>query len=153
MGVFLCLSFAMVVVALTRMSGYRLSDMDLVWQLLWLHIEACIALIMASLRTFRTAFVTISHQRNEKKKKKETPSSFIHKRLMASRRGIQALEKNEDGLPAIPGATLTGPRTIIQGNNHSVDETRSELNRRDEDHLFNEVEMDSNLDRTYFSDL
>lgn len=153
MGVFLCLSLAMIVVALTRISEYRLLELDLVWQLFWIYMEACIALIMASLKTFRTAFVTITHKKNEEKKKAK-PSSFIRQRLMARlnrRSRMKELEKNENDLPAIPRATLTGMRTFIHGNNHSVDETRSEFGYMDEDHHSNEAEMNSNLDRTYFS--
>lgn len=151
MGIFLCLSFAMIVIALTRVSNYHLRELDLVWQLFWLHMEACIALIMASLRTFRTAFVTIAHKNSEEKRRKK-PSSFFHQRLVTrfNRFGrIQELEKNENGLPTIPGVTLTGMRTFIQRNNRSVDET-PEYNRLDEDHHFNQADMNSNLDRTYF---
>lgn len=153
MGLFLCLSFAMVVVALTRISEYRLSELDIVWQLFWMYMEACIALIMASLKTFRTAFVTIAHKKKEEEKKGK-PSSFIRQRLMARlnrRSRMKELEKNENNLPAIPGATLTGMRTFIQQNNHSVDGTRSEYNRLDESHHSNEAEMNSNLERAYFS--
>lgn len=143
----------MIVVALIRISGYRMWRLDLVWSLFWLYIEACIALITASLRTFRTAFITITHKKNEEEKKKK-PSSFIHQRLMARlnrRNQTKELEETEHGLPAIPGVTLTGMRTFIHRNNRSVDETLSEYNRLDEEHHSNEAEMNSNLDRTYIS--
>lgn len=146
----------MVVVTLVRMSGYQWPDLDLVWHLFWLYLEACIALIMASLKTFRTAFVTITHKKNEEKKRAK-PSSFIHRRLMAKlnrhHSQVKGLEKTEeDGLPAIPRPTLTGMRTFIHRNNsRSVDEIPSEYDRLDEGHDFNEVEINSNHNRTSIS--
>lgn len=140
LGIFLCLSIAMVVVALTRISAYRLRGViDLTWQIFWQYMEGCIALIMASLTTFRTAFIIVSSKRNEKKRK--GPSYSMHQRLKAklSRNRSDELEKwaNEEGLPTIPGATLTGMRTFIHRKNRPVGgtaEMRFEYDRLEEEH-------------------
>lgn len=97
-------------------------------------MEGCIALIMASVTTFRTAFVTVSSKRNEKKRK--GPSYSMRQRLKAklSRNRSDELEKwaDEEGLPTIPGATLTGMRNFVHRNNRPVGgtaEMRSEYDR------------------------
>lgn len=140
-GVFLCLSTAMVVVALIRISAYGLrGNIDLTWQLFWLYMEACIALTMASVTTFRTVFITVSSKRNEKKHQR--PSYSMRQRLVAKLGGRSRpdeLEKweNEEGLPTVPGATLTGMRTFIRRNNRTfggTTEMRSEYDRLEEEH-------------------
>ena len=144
----------MIVVALIRISGYRMRELDLVWQLFWLHMEACIALIMANLTTFRSAFVTIASRKKEEKKKEGLTTS-MHRRLLARlnrRKRSDEREKNEYGLPAIPRVTLTGVRTFIDRNNRSMGDTRSEYGgEEEEDYYLNEAEMNSNLDRKNFS--
>ena len=59
LGVFLCLSIGMILMAITRLSGvhsYR-GSFDEIWILLWQQIEACIAVTMLSLTAFRSVFV------------------------------------------------------------------------------------------------
>lgn len=130
----------MVVVALTCISAYRWRGViDLTWEIFWQYIEGCIALIMASVTTFRTAFITVSSKRNEKKH--QGPLYSMRQRLIAklSRSRSDKLEKwvNEEGLPTAPGATLTVMRTFIHRNNRPVGgtaEMRSEYGRLEEDH-------------------
>lgn len=136
LSVFLCLSFAMIVVAIIRISPYHSRRVrDVTWLLFWQHIEGCIALIMASVTILRTAFVTAGHKRDEKKKKE--PSYSIRQRLMAKikRDRSDDLEDTELDLPTIPRATLTGMRTFIHRNNRLVGESavmRSEYDRLEE---------------------
>lgn len=118
LGVFLCLSFVMVVCAVTRISAYRLRGViDLTWQIFWQHVEGSVALMMASVTTFRTAFVAVGNKRNEKKEK--IPSYTIRQRLLAKLKKAADIE----GLPSVPGATLTGLRTFIHGNNRLEETT------------------------------
>ena len=140
LGIFLCLSTVMAVVALTRISAYRLRGViDLTWQIFWQHMEGCIALIMASLTIFRTAFVAVSSKRNEPEFR--GPSYSMRMRLMTrfKRDRSAELEKpeNEEKLPSVPRATLTGIRTFIRRNQRLDGETtvmRSEYDRLEEGH-------------------
>lgn len=102
-------------------------------------MEGSIALIMASVTTFRTAFVAAGSKRNEKPE--QGPSYSVRQRLLARRNRIRSdeLEKSRDqeGLPAIPGATLAGLRTFIRRNHRPTDEVtvmHSEFDRSDEEH-------------------
>lgn len=143
LGVFLCLSFVMVVCALTRISAYRLRGViDLTWQIFWQHVEGSVALMMASVTTFRTAFVAVGAKRNEKKE--QIPSYTLRQRLLAK------IKKSvdPDGLPSVPGATLTGLRTFIHRNNRPEGETTvmgSESDRLSEDYRKG-AETDSQVD-------
>lgn len=148
MGIFLCLSFAMIVVAMARMSKYHVKTLEMAWQLFWLGMEACIALIMASLTIFRTVFVTMRNERKEKEKKHLFVSS-IRQRLrhrLNRRNPRDELETNE--LPTIPRGILTGMRTFISRNNRSLDEgTRAEDSHLKEGHDLEESAMNSNLSK------
>ena len=141
----------MVICALTRISAYRLRGViDLTWQIFWQHMEGSIALIMASVTVFRTAFVTAGSKKNGQKE--QGPSYSVRQRLLARRNRIHSdeMEKlgREEGLPAIPGATLAGLRTFIRRNNRPVGETtvmRSDHDRFDEEH-FHGAGSDSDLE-------
>lgn len=121
----------MVVCALTRISAYRLRGViDLTWQIFWQHVEGSVALMMASVTTFRTAFVAVGAKRNEKKE--QIPSYTVRQRLLAKlKKAVDA-----EGLPSVPRATLTGVRTFIHRNNRAEEETTvmgSESDRHSED--------------------
>lgn len=108
----------MVVCALTRMSAYRLRGViDLTWQIFWQHVEGSVALMMASVTTFRTAFVAVGGKRNEKKEK--IPSYTVRQRVLAKLKKAAEI----DGLPSVPGATMTGLRTFIHRNNRPDDDS------------------------------
>lgn len=59
-GVFLCLRVVMVVVAIIRTTGVHTSvgGLDLVWQIFWLQVEACTAVIMVSVTAFRSFLIS-----------------------------------------------------------------------------------------------
>ncbi|KUJ14098.1 uncharacterized protein LY89DRAFT_564565, partial [Mollisia scopiformis] len=60
LGIFLCLSFIMVIFALTRVGGLKRGDkVDVTWAIFWQFSEGCVACIMASIVPFRTLFVTL----------------------------------------------------------------------------------------------
>ena len=134
LGVFLCLSVVMIIVAVTRMSAYRIHGiLDLTWEIFWIWTEGCIASIMGSMAAFRTLFLP-SVSRNAKRREERPPYS-MRERLMrkAKRRKDSEWEEMEnEGLPQIPAATLTGVRTFIRRNNRSPGastKTRSELDQ------------------------
>lgn len=62
-GIFLCLSVIMTLIAIIRISGYRINgiglsgSIDSTWAFFWLYLEACIAVIMASTTAFRSFFI------------------------------------------------------------------------------------------------
>lgn len=73
-GVFLCLSVVMAVIAIIRISAYRLSgrsgSLDVTWVFLWLYIQACIAIIMACLPALRFLFTRRGSRSPDEEKRK-----------------------------------------------------------------------------------
>lgn len=63
LGIFLCLSVTMTVIAIIRIGGYRFKgiglggSIDSTWAFFWLYLEACVAVIMASITAFRSLFI------------------------------------------------------------------------------------------------
>lgn len=105
-------------------------------------MEGSVALMMASVTTFRTAFVAVGAKRNEKKEK--IPSYTVRQRLLAKLKKAADIE----GLPSVPRATLTGMRTFIHRNNRPEDETTmmgSASDRSSEDDRQG-LETDSHMD-------
>lgn len=55
---FMCLSLVMVVLAIIRVSKiHDASNVDVVWEIFWQYMEASVAVLMASITTFRTLFI------------------------------------------------------------------------------------------------
>lgn len=77
-------------------------------------------IFMAAAVAFRAFFVTRNHSKASTPPGKEDrffSSNFVKK---FRKRGVSALDSdNEGGLPNIPGAQLTGMRTIIDGQGKS----------------------------------
>ncbi len=116
LGIFLSLNMFMAVTAAVRVSGLKFhGTFDVVWLFLWQQIEACVAVAMISLTAFRSVFVAsaTSHARVEGAKKPWYSSTVE----VINRRRRQRAQDEEGmrGLPTIPGATLTGMGTFIQG--------------------------------------
>lgn len=84
-GVFLCLSVVMAVIAIIRISAYRLSgrsgSLDVTWVFLWLYIQACIAIIMACLPAFRFLFTRRGSRSRDEEKRKGTPYLPVRSQL------------------------------------------------------------------------
>lgn len=97
-------------------SGKRI---DLQWGLFWQMIEACIAVTVVSLTAFRSLYgVRISKQ---EEKRRQEPRLASYRRRLLSHRKKRADEFGEpmtdmEPLPRIPGATVTGMRTMVNGN-------------------------------------
>ena len=79
MGVFLCLSVVMAVIAIIRISAYRIGgrsgSLDVTWVFLWLYLQASIAIIMACLPAFR--FLFTSRALDEKKRNGSPPAANL----------------------------------------------------------------------------
>lgn len=109
LGTSLCLSFAMVIVTIVRVSGLRNgSNLDPVWDFYWQIVESSIAIIMVSLTAFRSFFVQERIRRSQEKR------SWYHgvKQILSSRSGA-ASEESAHELPPIVRGHLTGLRTMI----------------------------------------
>lgn len=77
-GVFLCLSVVMAVIAIIRISAYRVrgrsGSLDVTWVFLWLYLQACIAIIMACLPAFRYLFTRRGSRALDEDKRNGSPS-------------------------------------------------------------------------------
>lgn len=131
----------MTIIAVTRISGYRLrNNVDGIWLVFWQHMEGCIAINMASITVFRTVLVAAGSKRSQKNRRR--PLYSIRLRLMMKTKSNKSNKTdntlNHEDLPTIPGATLKGMRTFIRQNNRSAGQTTlvlSEYNSlNDDDH-------------------
>lgn len=118
-GIFLCLSIGMIVIAIVRLSGLRVLDryVDVQWEVFWLELEANVAVIMVSITAFRSL---LGLKALKSRKEKERVRYWYRRRLPFSK-GDKTWESQLNGhqLPSIPGATLTGIRTFIRGDRES----------------------------------
>lgn len=119
LGMFLCLSVVMALIALVRGLGFRIQGKgNLTWQHFWVYMEACVAIIMGSATAFRTLFTGES---SRKRKMPENNARLHSFRLRLLRRynntigGENSDWENTNGehLPTVPSPTLSGLRTFI----------------------------------------
>ncbi|KAH9869007.1 hypothetical protein J1614_008084 [Plenodomus biglobosus] len=96
------------------MSGAKHNDQfDWIWESFWVFINGSVAMFMAAAIAFRTIFVARS------KSKTATPpgqNRFFGSNALRRFHNWDSLgpdTENEAGLPSIPGAQLTGLRTLI----------------------------------------
>lgn len=125
LGIFLSLNVFMAITACVRVAGLSFRGRyDELWFLVWQHIEACVAVAMVSLTAFRSAFISsdlLQRQKNLAKRQWYSSPLQTFRRKKAS-------EQNDSeailGLPSIPGGTVTGMQTFIEGGKHprTVDE-------------------------------
>lgn len=105
----------MIIVALVRISGLRTHKfvMDMQWILFWNEIEACVATIMVSVTAFRQLLGIKTLKAREKKDR----SWHSYRRRMLYGKSKKNSDNGWDAgqLPSIPGARLTGLRTLIRG--------------------------------------
>lgn len=133
LGVFLCLSAAMIAIAGARFSV--LHNNNLVWTYLWQYIEACVACIMASLQTFRTLFHNGGTRVFKQQELGErVPSNMRRISPNMGPPNMAAWEMGEDAkneLPEIPSATFSGMRTFI-GRYHQSPESTGKTNSEED---------------------
>ena len=114
LGIFLCLSVVMIIVAITKASGLNyLGSFDNSWIYLWQQVEACAAVTIISLTAFRSVFV--ANGSNILHKKQASPWQVTVSRVLRrnKKRGYEDRDLNN---LTIPSATLTGMRTLIDSS-------------------------------------
>ena len=129
LGTSLCLSFAMVIVTIVRVSGLRNGvNLDPVWDFYWQVVESSIAIIMVSSTAFRSFFVQERIRRSQEKR------SWYHgmKQMLSSRSGGTS-EESAHELPPIARGHLTGLRTMIHRNGRTSQGAGTYLQDEDDD--------------------
>ena len=132
----LCLSGAMVLVTIVRIAGIKLrgsGSVDIVWLAFWQQQECSIAVLMLSVSAFRSFFVPSSARSPAPRHQASSPSEK-RRRFLHRRPHPDLYDTHEtNGLPQIPGATLTGLTIVIEGNRQA--EERPDLDQQfDGDH-------------------
>lgn len=120
LGLFLCLSICMIIIAIVRVSGLHLGSnksIDVLWQVFFQQVEASISVITVSLTAFRVLLGMKARHSREKK----AQAWYSYRRIALLKNGNKHSEPELNGgqLPSIPSATLTGMRTFIRGNRYS----------------------------------
>lgn len=116
LGIMLSLSLVMAIVAIVRIAGIRLQtgEVDILWVAFWQQQECSIAVTTLAITAFRSVFVasTSTPQRAR------LISAYWKNKLFRRMASDKWEEKDVDGLPTIPSATLTGMRAMIRGSGH-----------------------------------
>ena len=118
MGLWLCLSVVMAIIAIVRIAGIKLASgsIDSVWLIFWEQQECSIAVMMVSMSAFRLLFVESAGAPAPRRHLKYSANNW-RKRLV--RRALGSAEEHDEaersmGLPQIPRATLTGMSETIR---------------------------------------
>lgn len=109
----------MIITAIVRISGARIlhKNIDVQWQTFWTNVEGAVAVIMVSITASRSL---LGVQAQKSREKKEQASYWYRRKLLFRKENkSSSVDSNEDQLPAIPGPTLTGIRTLTRGNQDS----------------------------------
>lgn len=122
LGVFLCLSLFMLACSITRAAGmYYQGTLDVPWQVFWLHAEACVGVLMASITVYRSVLVGSNKASGSFRR-------FLDK-VIQMRTSEGCSEPQQYKMPVrfgwvllskIPNATLTGLATFL---GHPDDDT------------------------------
>ena len=112
-GTALCLSIAMIITCIVRLSCILTSKdiVDVSWEVFWQLAEACIAVLMVSLTALRSVFIgKVSRARPATSWSSRQARYWLRNKVF--NRGSEETDRR---LPDIPRATLTGIRTFIRG--------------------------------------
>ena len=106
----------MIIIASVRILGLTINNTYIaIWGIFWHQAEAAIAIIMVS----TTAFRSLLGLKARKAQKKTVVRRYwiAHRPQLLARHFKKATEDESESeqLPSIPGATLTGMRTFIDG--------------------------------------
>ncbi|KAL9589533.1 MAG: hypothetical protein Q9203_001669 [Teloschistes exilis] len=114
-GVWLCLSIVMVIIAIVRIAGMELGEgVDIVWVAFFQQQEASIAVIMVCTSAFRSLFVN-----GPENDPPHAPLGAANgwrqfmRRTLGSGRKEESVDKNIR-LPQVPRATLTGMSEFVR---------------------------------------
>lgn len=131
LGLFLCLSICMIIVAIVRISRLPLSheSIDVQWAIFFQQVEASISVMTVSLTAVRSLLGVKAMNSREKKER----LWYSYRRIALLKKGHKPSESEVDGdpLPSIPSATLTGMRTFIVGNRDSKNDRADLMASRD----------------------
>lgn len=107
----------MIIIAIVRVSGTIVHNpLDLVWITFWHQAEGAVAINMVSLTAFRSMLGIKVLKAQEKKRLKRSWRSHRPQLLSRYFKKETQDEFKSQQLPSVPGATLTGMRTFINGN-------------------------------------
>lgn len=135
LATFLCLSIFMAICAIIRIAGlpYKGID-DNSWMFFWQHTEGAVAVMMASLTSFRTLFVKQTNNDNDNEAEgrmvSRSPVESLFHRIWRRFQSLARAQPDEKPttltphgpllqLPKIPSPVFTGVRTFIRGNNRT----------------------------------
>ena len=136
----LCLTLVMIIITVIRASGIQWHNkLDFIWEVYWQTMAAEIGLILTAVSAFRTLFVARVKERRKRSTEGKTSlwtrSKGLFMRLLSpltwhsksssARSGGSGRKEVDDavGFPSIPGGTMTGIRTFINGQGRAT--TRS----------------------------
>ena len=122
-GLFLCLSICMIILAIVRVAGYHYrTKLDITWEFLWQQVEACIAVTMFSLTAIRSLFVAPKSRYDNRKARPWVASTG--RRLHFQRKRLNVFCGKSLNEVKIPAATLSGMTRIVreQGKNAFVNQ-------------------------------
>ena len=116
----------MAIIALIRVSRiHSVAGIDVVWEFFWQTIEGCVAVLMASITAFRTVFA--SHGTRDSDEKRWVPAYTWIQRAK-ERKWRNKSSEDEDQLPSIPRALMTGMRTFIRNHDRTAGGTTALTN-------------------------
>ncbi len=115
LGLSLCLSAVIIVVVVTQISGLHVpgkSTIDIVWEIYWQFIEGCVAIIVVCVAAFRSFFI---QHRSRNQSPPRSPWYQGVKTFWSNKASVTSSGEGYE-LPTVPGASLTGMRTYIEGS-------------------------------------
>lgn len=118
LGISLCLSIVMIVVAVIRISAFRLTngEVDIVWLAFWQQQECSIAVTVVSISAFRSLFVAASTNKLKGRPLRQSVNNW-KRRIERRRLGPTTDEKQmpiTSVLPQVPSPTLTGMSSVLR---------------------------------------
>ncbi|KAI1821134.1 hypothetical protein F4861DRAFT_485397 [Xylaria intraflava] len=121
LGVFLCLSLVMIACSIIRAAGtYYGSILDSPWQVFWLHAEACIGVLMASITVYRSVLLGSGNQPHSLQRflvqiirARRAGEGHSSEALIEPERLSRRARFGQLLLSKIPTATLTGIVTLF----------------------------------------
>lgn len=118
LGLSLCLSLVMIIVAIVRIAGYRTinGEVDIVWLAFWQQQESSIAVMVVSISAFRALFVARSRNSPPKRPLRQSVNAW-RRRIERRRLGPTTQENDFEPsglLPQVPRPTLTGMSSVIR---------------------------------------
>ncbi|KAI8947304.1 hypothetical protein F4801DRAFT_517390 [Xylaria longipes] len=128
LGIFLCLSIVMEICAIIRIAGFHYKGLeDDIWEFFWQHTEGAVAVMMASITTFRTLFVKQTN--NVELKNPSGPAQNRFHRFFRRFKSLAEEQPDEKPafvsdtsmpkLPKVPSPIFTGVRSFIRRNNRT----------------------------------